>query len=429
MARLQMLLFFLATPCLHAFATPPSTSCLDASVAGACSSADTFMCAGIAKCCPGCGFNNTEAASCTHGVCQCLNCVGGCKVGTTCTAAGACCKAGTCCAACSCPPGSAPTAGKGACDCEQCPIGSYSPGGSEPCKDSGCTAGSSTAAGATNNTCALCPAGQFSQNIGSKPCTDGSTGKCGAAPSAALPWEWCGEKPSCCPGCGANHTDRAQCSTGQCKCINCENVTGACQPTQCATMYPGRYSPPGGTHSASDDGGKYCIDCPAGYYAPGGDWQKDMSVNAPASRLGTAGTKDACYAMCLKAKAKFCAFQCNGCYASPTSLKPVTPASFQQCFQYGLVMGPSLTRTLGTTLGPYSSDDKPPCVACPAGQFSTPGSTACSTPCTDVTSGKCGSAPTFECANVTKCCPGCGLNNTDVAKCDHGECECLNCGH
>jgi hypothetical protein len=121
--------------------------------------------------------------------------------------------------------------------------------------------------------------------------------------------------------------------------------------------------------------------------------------------------------MCLKAKAKFCAFKFSGCYARSTSLKPVTEVSFQKCYQYGMVLVPvlhahwvaplALTAATTSLLVWY---------ALPANSAAQ---AALHTAFTDVTSGKCGSASTFECANVTKCCPGCGLNNTDVAKCDH----------
>jgi Leucine-rich repeat (LRR) protein len=122
------------------------------------------------------------------------------------------------------------------------------------------------------------------------------------------------------------------------------NFTFAQFTSCCALESASNYSCPLPPGAQTCVGGAGCSGVHPAPKCGHGEWQKDMSVNDPYSRLGNAtmaSTKGACYAMCLKAKAKFCAFQCNGCYASPTSLKPVTEAAFQQCFQYGLVMGAS----------------------------------------------------------------------------------------
>jgi hypothetical protein len=75
------------------------------------------------------------------------------------------------------------------------------------------------------------------------------------------------------------------------------------------------------------------------------NWTSHRSVNNP-QYAGEAPDKAECYILCQNKGAKFCAYQCNGCWAGD-SLKTVSGSSHDSCFQFGTsVTGRAMSNTV-----------------------------------------------------------------------------------
>jgi hypothetical protein len=70
----------------------------------------------------------------------------------------------------------------------------------------------------------------------------------------------------------------------------------------------------------------------------GEGWKSHASVLPPMYSLGVPHSKKSCYRLCEAAKAKYCAYQCGGCFSSSGGLAAASDAGFEKCFQYAVAM-------------------------------------------------------------------------------------------